>query len=168
MKKSQSVALGGVFAALAVVIMTLGGMIPVATFITPVLCMLLLQFVNILCSRRIGWAWYGAVAILSLLLSPDKEAAAIFAAMGYYPIVKTFFDKLSVRWLMKGVYFNAVTLILYWLLLNVIGMTEIMADFEGIGVWGSALTLLLGNACFFLVDRALQMTDRLIKKKNRV
>ena len=39
------------------------------------------------CGVRIAWAWYGAVAILSLLLAPDKEAAAVFAFLGYYPIV---------------------------------------------------------------------------------
>ena len=38
-------ALGGILAALAVVIMSLGGMIPVATYVVPVLCMLLLQVV---------------------------------------------------------------------------------------------------------------------------
>ena len=65
-------AMGGVFAALAVVIMNLGGLIPVATYTTPVLCMLLLKFVLLTCGRRIAWAWYAAVAILGLLMSPDK------------------------------------------------------------------------------------------------
>ena len=50
----RSTALGGVMAALAVVIMCLGGMIPLATFVCPVLCMLLLQFVFRLCGRRRG------------------------------------------------------------------------------------------------------------------
>ena len=74
-------ALGGVLAALAVVIMALGTLIPVATYVCPVLCMLLLQAVNKLCGSRVAWAWYGAVAILSMLLAPDKEKAAILAPM---------------------------------------------------------------------------------------
>lgn len=164
MKKSYAVALGGVFAALAVVIMTLGGMIPVATYISPVLCMLLLRFVNASCGSRIGWTWYAAVGILSLLLSPDKEAAAVFAAIGYYPIVKYRFDKIPASWLVKVVYFNAVTVVLYWILLYLVGMTQIIADFEGIGIWGMAAALVLGNVCFFLVDRLLQIMGRLIKK----
>ena len=41
-----------------------------------------------------AWAWYGAVSILSLLLGPDKEAAAIFLALGYYPILKRHIDRL--------------------------------------------------------------------------
>ena len=79
-------------AALAVVIMSLGTLIPVATFVCPVLCMLILQLVLKLCGSRIAWAWYGAVAILSLLMAPDKEAAAVFLFLGYYPVVKPRMD----------------------------------------------------------------------------
>ena len=71
--------MGGVFAALAVVIMNLGGLIPMATYVCPTLCMVILSFVHMACGRRIAWSWYAAVSILSLLMSPDKEAAAVFA-----------------------------------------------------------------------------------------
>ena len=165
MKKSYSIALGGVFAALAVVVMTLGGMIPLATYISPVLCALLLDFVRKTCDSKIGWTWYAAVCILSLLLSPDKEAAAVFAAMGYYPLVKARMDRLPVKWLFKAIYFNTVTVLLYWILLRVIGMEQLIADFEGIGVWGLAISLLLGNACFFLVDRLLGMLGRMVRRE---
>ena len=69
---AANMALGGVFAALSLVIMGLGGMIPVATYVCPVMIMVLLQIVLTLCGSRIAWAWYGAVAILSLLISPYK------------------------------------------------------------------------------------------------
>ena len=81
-KRSRSiahpVALGGILAALAVVIMTVGGVIPIATYTVPALCTMLLNVVQMTCGKRIAWAWYGAVSILGLLLGPDKEAAAIF------------------------------------------------------------------------------------------
>ena len=79
-------------AALALVIMNMVGLIPIATYICPSLCMVLLSVVLKLCGKRIGWAWYGAVAILSVLMAPDKEAAAIFAVLGYYPIIKPAFE----------------------------------------------------------------------------
>ena len=66
---ASSIALGGVLAALAVVIMAMGTLIPVATYVCPVLCCMLLQFVLLSCGRRIAWAWYAAVAILSALLA---------------------------------------------------------------------------------------------------
>ena len=45
-------ALGGVLAAVAVVIMSLGGLIPVATYVSPMLCAILLQMVLLFCGVR--------------------------------------------------------------------------------------------------------------------
>ena len=56
---ASSVALGGVLAALAVVVMSLGTIIPIATYVCPMLCALLLQAVLKTCGVRIAWAWYG-------------------------------------------------------------------------------------------------------------
>ena len=75
---AKDIALGGMLAAVAIVIMCLGGMIPLATFICPMICCLMLKMVHKMCGKRIAWAWYGAVAILSVLMGPDKEAAAVF------------------------------------------------------------------------------------------
>ena len=63
------IAFGGVLAALAVVIMSMGTLIPVATYVCPMLCCLLLSMVNRTCGKRLGWAWYGAVTLLSLLMT---------------------------------------------------------------------------------------------------
>ena len=153
--------MGGVFAALAVVIMTLGTIIPVATYVCPVACMLLLQMVLKITGTRLGWAWYGAVSILSLLLAPDKEAAAVFLAVGYYPIVKPKLDKRKGKWLWKGLFFNFVILALYWLLLKVIGMERLVEEFSGMGIAMTAVLLLLGNVTFFLVDHLLTRNQRL-------
>ena len=80
---AAQIALGGVLAALAVVLMCMGTLIPVATYVCPMLCAMILQLVLKTCGKRIAWAWYGAVSILSLLMAPDKEAAAVFLALGY-------------------------------------------------------------------------------------
>ena len=58
----------------------------------PMLCAMLLAVVLRLTGRRIAWAWYAAVAVLSLLLGPDKEAAAVFLFLGYSPIIKPWID----------------------------------------------------------------------------
>lgn len=148
-------ALGGIMAALAVVVMCMGGLIPVATFVCPMICMLLLTVVLSRCGNRVGWAWYGAVTILSLLLGPDKEAAAVFAFLGYYPIIKPKMDKLPAKWLWKLAYFNLVILLMYWLLLNVFGMAQLIAEFEEMGTVMTVVTLILGNITFVLLDRLL-------------
>lgn len=154
MKRNSAkyVALGGVMAALAVVIMCLGGLIPLATFVCPMLCCLMVKLVLTLCGQRIAWAWYGAVAILCALLGPDKEAAAVFVFLGYYPIVKPKMDKLPIKWLWKVLYFNIVTLAMYALLVYVLGMAELAAEYREMGVILTVVTLLLGNLVFVLLD----------------
>ena len=151
-KRSMPIALGGVFAALAVVIMSLGGLIPAATFVCPMLCMLLQSFVLKQCGNRMAWAWYGAVAILGVLLGPDKEAGAVFVFLGYYPILKPKIEKLPWSWLWKGVLFNIVILTMYWLLMNLFGMAELVAEFAEMGTLMTLVTLVLGNVTFFLLD----------------
>jgi hypothetical protein len=157
-------ALGGVFAALAVVIMSMGGLIPFATYVSPVLCMLMLRLVLRLCGRRIAWAWYGAVAALSLLLSADKEAAGVFVFLGYYPIVKPWLDRLPFSLLWKLLLFNAATILLYWMLMAVFGMDAIAAEFRDMGTVMLAVTLVLGNVTFLLLDLLLSGK---IKRKRR-
>ena len=152
---AKVIAFGGVFAAVAMVIMNLGGLIPVATYVCPMLCMLILSLVNRMCGRRIGWAWYGAVAILSLLLSPDKEAAAVFTCLGYYPILKPWFDRLRFSLLPKLAFFNAVILAMYWVLLRIIGMGQIAAEFAEMGTILTAVMLVMGNVIFWMLDFAL-------------
>ena len=153
-------ALGGVMAALALVIMNLGGLIPVATYVCPMLCALLLQLVLKTCGKRIAWAWYGAVAILSLLMSADKEAAAVFVFLGYYPIVKPWMDRRRFRWLWKGLLFNGATLLLYWLLTHLFGMDALAAEFRGLGIGMTVVLLILGNVTFFLLDMVLSKKFR--------
>lgn len=153
---ASRIALGGVLAALAVVIMSLGGLIPVMTYVSPMLCALLLKIVLELCGVRIAWAWYGAVALLSALLSADKEAAAVFIFLGYYPIVKPKLDGLRFPWLWKLVLFNASVGVMYFLLLRLFGMAQLRAEFEELGTVMLIVMLLMGNVTFFLLDRLLR------------
>ncbi len=157
---AYSVALGGVLAALGVVVMCLGTLIPVATFLCPMVCMILAQVVMKTCGGKMGWAWYGAVAVLSLLLSPDKEAAAVFAALGYYPMVKPRLEKRKLPWLWKGLLFNAVILALYWLLIHLFGLDALAEEFAEAGRVMTVVMLILGNVTFFLLDRVLSKRFR--------
>ena len=150
-------ALGGLLAALAVVIMSLGGLIPVATYVSPMLCAILLQLVLLTCGVRIAWAWYGAVALLSVLLSADKEAAAVFVFLGYYPIVKPRLDRLRPSWLWKGLLFNISIGVMYFLLLKLFGMGELGEEFQEFGLLMLLVLLLMGNVTFFLLDKLLGM-----------
>ena len=161
---AKQMALGGILAALAVVIMSLGGLIPIATYTIPMLCAILQFIVLRTCGSRIACAWYGAVSILSLLLGPDKEAAAVFVFLGYYPILKPRMDKLKLPWLWKGLLFNTSILAMYGLLIHLLGVGQIASEFEELGKWMTAILLTLGNVTFFLLDKVL---DKYAKKGRR-
>lgn len=150
-------ALGGVLAALAVVAMSLGGMIPVMTYVTPMFCALLLEAVRILCGEKYAWAWFGAVALLGVFLSPDREAAALFLFVGCYPILRPKMERRKLPAVWKGLFFNVSILIAYWLLLKLTGMDELRQEFQTMGKWMLALLLVMGNAVFFLLDKLLRI-----------
>lgn len=163
---AKSVALGGVLAGLAVVLQCLGGLIPIATFAVPVLCMVLECFVLRMCGRRISWAWYGAVTILSLLVGPDKEMAMFFAFLGYYPIIKPQLDKLKLKWLWKLLLFNAAVALMYTILIYLLGMNQLAGEYTELGLWGLVAMLVLGNFTFILLDVVLgRVTGGKFKKR---
>ena len=164
--EAKRIALGGMLGALAMVIMCLVGLIPVATFVCPVLCMILCAIVLLLCGKRIAWAWYGAVSILSLLLAPDKEAALVFCFLGYYPIVKQIFDKYRLGWLYKFLLFNTSVLILYGITIRILGMYQILKEFSEMGTILIVVTVVLGNVTFLLFDRTINLLYRKMSHRN--
>ena len=153
--EARVIAFGGMMAALAMTIMCIGGLIPIATFTCPVISMLILAYVTKICGKRIGWAWYGAVAILGLILAPDKEAAAVFAFIGFYPIVKPAFDRMRFGLVLKALLFNGLILIMYGLLIYLLGMDQLGEEFREMGRIMTVVTLILGNMVFFLLDKVL-------------
>lgn len=142
-------------AALAVVIMCMGGIIPMATYVCPMLCSLLLAVVLRLTGRRIAWAWYAAVSLLSLLLGPDKEAAAVFVFLGYYPIIKPWLDRRKAPILWKLAVFNLSIGLLYTLLLYLFRLEQVVRDFTEFGMVMTIVVLLLGNVTLFMLDVVL-------------
>lgn len=152
---AKKTALGGILAAVSLVIMWIGGMIPVATYACPVLCMVVGCLVLRFCGKKYAWCWYAAVAILSLLIGPDKEAAAVFLFLGYYPMLKKGFETACFSWLLKLLYFNIVIVVLYWLLIFVFGLEGLYEEFSSAGVIGLAVVLILGNVTFLLTDKVL-------------
>ncbi len=164
--KSKTVGLGGMLAAVALVIMCIGGAIPFGTYVCPMLCILVQYMVLRLCGRRIAWTWYVAVALLSLLLGPDKEACGVFLLLGYYPMLKNPLEKLPVSWLWKLLVFNGAVIVLYAVLLRLLGLEAVSEEFTGIGIAGLVLLLILGNITFFLLDRVLTMAERKWRKRS--
>ena len=140
--KARQVALGWMLTAVAVVIMSMGSLIPVNTYVCPVLCMLINRPVLERCGRRIGWCYYLATAVLSLFLAPDREAALVYVFLGYYPMVRHLFEKL-------GVLKQPAKLVFFTLL--VMGAGAAMTE----GWLLTAVTVLLWDVLFLTLDRML-------------
>ena len=156
----KKIALGGMLAAVAVVIMCLGGMIPLATFICPMLCMLIEYMVWRFCGNKIALAWFASVALLSILVGSDKEAALVFCLIGYYPVLKPWLEKSRLHWLWKALIFNGIIALIYGFLLRILGLDTVAQEYEMLGIAGAVICLLLGNVTFFLFDRLLSILSK--------
>lgn len=160
-KRSAKLALCGIFAALAVGLLFLGGVVPFAAIACPVLASLVLLPVYTETGAKWGLLWYLAVSLLSFFLAPNKEAAVLFAAFGYYPMLHSLFRRWKsklLQWCVKLLYLNAVTVAAYSLMLFVLGIASVIEDFAGMKTLTLALLLLLANGSFVIYDLLL---DRL-------
>ena len=166
MKQTKKIALGGMLGAVAMTILFFGGMIPAATYVCPVLCMIILQIVLDICGKRIAWPWYFMISFLALLLGPDKEAAVLLALLGYYPIIKPKMDSFPVPLVCKLVFFNAVIILMYTAVVALLGLGTIVVENTLIGYGSLVLMLVLGNVTFFLLDRTLtRYSDKFSRKR---
>ncbi len=166
MKKSKQMALCGVLAALAVVLMVLGGVIPMTTYCAPVLAALLLLPVLESCGKRIAWAWFGAVAVLALLLCPNLESSLLFLCLGYYPILRKDLHRIPGKFLrivLKLLVFHLALVIMAGLLVPVMGLEQVIRDSLGEGVGIFVLTWLMGVGVFLLTDALLGRFERMFK-----
>ena len=154
--KSREIALCGMLNALAVVLMNLGSLVPLATFCTPLLAMLVLLPVLEEYGPRMGWAAWVSVSILSLLLVTDRETALVYVFFGWYPMVRPKVAAIKSKVLRFGVKLlicNGLIFTLYGLVLRLMGLTADLLESTRLM---NALLLILGNLVFFLMDLVLQ------------
>lgn len=154
-------AFGGMMTAVSIVIMTLGSVIPLNTYTCPVLCIFLTRPVLERCGKTIGWCYYLAVMILSLMLAPDREAAMVYTVLGYYPMIRPLFEKLGpVKKVAKLTYFTTMGVVSYWLLLLVMGVEAALGE----GWLLVALSVIFWDVLFMRLDYMLGAPVR--KRKN--
>ena len=170
MKRSKKMALTGMLCALAVVVMLLGGLIPLATFCCPALAGLMLIPVFVECGEKLSWCAYAAIAALSLILCPDKEAALLLAFIGYYPILRWRLDQLRSRLLRvvaKLGVFNLAVLAMYALSILVLQMDQILREYQEMGLALTVACLLVGNVTLLLYDRLIAIMTALYVNRLR-
>lgn len=170
MSNTKKIALTGLLCALGAVIMLLGGVIPMATFACPMLAGLVLIPVFVECGQKLAYGAYIAIAVLGLILCPDKEAALLFAFIGHYPVLRWRLDQLKsglLRIIAKLGVFNICILIMYALVLWVFQMDQIIAEYREMGTVLTIVTLVIGNICLILYDRMIAVFTNLYVFKFR-
>lgn len=167
MKKAKSMALSGVLAALAVALMSLGGLIPSAAYCGPMLAGLMLLVVFRLCGNQLAWVWYMTVALLSLLLCPNLESSLVFCGLGYYPILRCHFEKIKsrlLRLLCKLLFFYTAAAVILALLLWLMGLEQLLAG-EKLALGMGLLWALLATATFLLLDKVLGRAEKMLRAR---
>ena len=158
-RSSRRMAVSGMMVALGTAAMLLGGVIPIATFCCPAIAGLALIPLAFDCTRVHALSAWAAIALLSLMLCPDKEAALLFVFLGYYPVLKWDIDvRIRRPWprrLVKLALWNIAIGLMYALIFFVLKLDQIMADYRDATLAMTLLTLMLGNVTLMLYDVAL-------------
>ena len=165
----KQIALGGVFAALAAVILLVGGVIPAGTYVAPMLAALPLVILLVELPKSLCLGWYAVVALLGVLLCPDKETAFVFVFLGWYPLAKPGLDRLPKLpgLLCKLLLFNASAAALYALLILVFQLEALVREARETGLVMLLAILFMGNLSFLLFDVLLARLTGLYRIKHK-
>ena len=156
---ARIIAFCGVCCALALVFMLMGSL-PFAAYCAPMLASVVLMPVLVEQGERMAWLAYAAIALLSLILCGEKDAALVFLFLGYYPIVKfrhmEFVRSRAARVGLKLLLFNAAVCVMYGILFLTMGGEALMREMVENGWFLTALMLVMGNAAMLLYDWMLE------------
>ncbi len=146
--------------ALSITLMLLTGFVPFGTFALPAFSGILLVVVFV--ELGVKWAMlsYVGASIISFFIAPDREAALFFILIfGYYPQLKFFIDKKIKNHLLayipKFLIFNTAVASIYFIIIYLLGLTEILVNMGEFGMWGIALAVVISNFTFFVYDKAI-------------
>ena len=167
-EQSRKVALCGVLCGLAVVVLLLGGLFSLAVYCAPLLAMAVLLPVLEEYGPGTAGAAYGAVAILALLLVPDRETALVYVFFGWYPILRpriAALPSLPVRLVCRLGVCGLSMFLLYGVIIRLLGLTAVTEELGG--GWLTAALAAMGCAVFLLLDLALGRLTVLWRRKLR-
>ena len=113
---------------------------------------------------------YAAVAVLGILLCPDKEIALLYAFLGWFPSAQSRLDKLPrlISAAMKCILFSLTMVVMYAMILYLFQLEAIVEEFAEYSTIMIVLMLILGNVTFLLYDRVLANFSRLYRKKRKL
>ena len=158
-KVSFKVSLGGIISAICLFLMFMTGFMPLLVYALPAIAGALLVVIVIEINRKWAFVTYASISILSLFITPDKEAAILFIFfMGYYPIIKSLIEKIKnpvFEWASKLILFNVAIIIAYKIIINIFGIVDITKELSFLGKYSMLGLLVMANIVFVIYDIAL-------------
>ena len=148
----KGIVVSGVLVALSVIILYLGSAIEVLDLTMSAIVSLLAVVIVIEMGYKYAWATYAATSVLSLLLLPQKTPAIFYACfMGFYPIIKSYVERINsavLRWIIKlAIGHSALAMML--LVMFIFVPEELETE------WLLFSTYILGIVAFVMYDVAL-------------
>ncbi len=160
--KSKKTAVCGIFAAVAITVMFFGTVIEVLDLTSVAIASLFVFFVSVAYGYGSGVMLYAVISVLSTLLFTGKLTPLAFLVLGYYPVIKYFFQfrikSKILKWIIKLLIFNlGFTLLIFF------GKTFLFTvGVDGtVPVWQIIVSYLIGDIFIILFDFAM---DRVICK----
>lgn len=168
-RQSRRIAMCGLLAALSVVLLSLGGMIPFAGIACPMLAMLCM--LPTVCEYGAGTSLvqYAASAALGALLCADQEASLLYVFLGWYPALRPKLEGLPKipRILMKTAVFTAALAAMYGVILYLFRLEAVIAEFAEYSAAAIAGLLALGCLSFLLLDRTMGILSNIYQRRRK-
>ncbi|MBD5141278.1 MAG: hypothetical protein HDT25_07695 [Ruminococcus sp.] len=167
-KVSYKVSLGGIIAALCLVLMFLTAVFPLLNMTLPLFAGMLITVVAVEVSCSWSFVTYAVVAILAFFVTPDKSAWLLFTFLfGIYPVEKLYFEKIKIKLLdilCRLAAFNVSVTVIAYLLMTLFGSVELFEEtlemFDELNLsreWIIPAMYIVGNLIFLLYDYTLTL-----------
>ncbi|MCI8649319.1 MAG: hypothetical protein HFG20_04300 [Anaerotruncus sp.] len=159
MRKSTQVAMGGLAAALCLLLMFMTGLVPFSSYVFPCFAGIVLVAVAAEIGAKTAFLVYIGVSILSIFIVPDPEAKLLFIILlGYYPILKPVLERLPrlLAWVAKLLLVNGMLVAFYYICLYVLGLPDLLSEWGRFGDWAAYIMLGMANFTFFMYDYLLK------------
>lgn len=158
-KQTFSVALCGILTALGTALMLLGGVFPSTTLAAPMLASLALLPARDELGTKAAVLVYVATGLLTLLLDADKGAAIMYLLLGYYPLLKPWFElrKPVIAMAMKLLLVALAVAASYGVMIWVFQLDWAVEELQTATTVTTVLSLAMGLVAFFLYDFLLKL-----------
>ena len=159
------VALGGICAAVCLLMMFSSSLLPGLSYAIPMFAGLLMVVMIVETDSRWALATYCAVSLLCMFITPNVEASLLFILfMGYYPILQYRLYRMKSKplaWAIKLGVYNAAIVIYYNLFKFVFTSVDMLEDSEFFGKYALPALWVEAEILFFVYDRFVTVLSQL-------